>query len=133
MSIFGNGLYNYRDNYIVNEAYVGKTKTLMEIEEQIGKIRENLGFFKSINSSKEVLALNRLLEKQFGPDIAAVKIYNSNSPNAYTMVIGKRFDIAENVKMSDMVMADKQNGYKFVPNNNFVLLVNIAYGLIADP
>ena len=49
------------------------------------------------------------------------------------MVIGKRFDIAENVKMSDMVMADKQNGYKFVPNNNFVLLVNIAYGLIADP
>lgn len=133
MSIFGNGLYNYRDNYIVNEAYVGKTKTLMEIEEQIGKIRENLGFFKSINSSKEVLTLNRLLEKQFGPDIAAVKIYNSNSPNAYTMVIGKRFDIAENVKMSDMVMADKQNGYKFVPNNNFVLLVNIAYGLIADP
>ena len=42
MSIFGNGLYNYRDNYIVNEAYVGKTKTLMEIEEKIGKIREYL-------------------------------------------------------------------------------------------
>ena len=49
MSIFGNGIYNYRDNYIMNEAYVGKTKTLMEIEEQVGKIRENLGFFKSIS------------------------------------------------------------------------------------
>lgn len=132
MPVFGNEIYNYRDKYIVNEAYVGKTKTLLEIEEQIGRVRENIGFFKNINQSKEVLTLNRLIEKQFGPEICAFKIYASNIQNAYTCVIGKRFDIAQEVKMSEMVVADKQNGYRFKPGNNFCLLVNVAYGLIAD-
>lgn len=132
MPVFGNDIYNYRDNYIVNEAFVGKTKTLLEIEEQIGRVRENLGFYKNINQSKEVLQLNRLIEKQFGVDVCAFKIYNSNIANAYTCVIGKRFDVAENYKMSEMVIADKQNGYRFKPGNNFCLLVNVAYGLITD-
>ena len=49
----------------LSEAYFGKTPTLLEIEKQIGIIRQNaLKRFSDINRSEEVLKLNRLFEKQ---------------------------------------------------------------------
>lgn len=132
MSIYGKKIFDYRDNYILSEAYIGKTPILLEIEDAIGEVRKNLNFYSNLNSSKEVLKVNRLFEKQFGMEICALKIYQSSTPNAYTQVIATRFDIAERVIMSNMVVGDKVNGYRFRDGNDFCLICNIAYGLLAD-
>ena len=65
MAVYGK--YLNRDiRYVINEAYVGKTETLLEIEDAVNKIRSNCKKFTDMNKSKEVQRLNRLFEKQFG-------------------------------------------------------------------
>ena len=44
MSLYGNSIIDYRNTQVVNEAYVGKTPTLEEIEKKIGELRENIKF-----------------------------------------------------------------------------------------
>jgi hypothetical protein len=132
MPLFGNNIYNYRDNYILNEAYIGKTKTLLEIEDQIGLVREKISFYKNINQSEEMLKLNRLIEKQFNPKLSAIQVIKSNLFNVSTNIIGWKFDIVDNIKMSEMVIGDRKNGYRFKNGNNFCLLIDISYGILAS-
>lgn len=133
MSVFGNNIYEYRDS-VITEAYVGKTPLLLECEKAIQKIREskNNSFYKDINRSKEILELNRLLEKQFGMEICCVQLYPSKILNGYTMVLGNTFDVAEELDLAQWVIADKQNGYRFKPGNNFCINVHLAQALFMD-
>lgn len=117
----------------VNEAYVGKTETLLQMEEQIGKIRMNLSRYDDFDSNPETQKLNRLFEKQFGMDVYALHMDPHKQINAFTRVLATNFDIAKNLKFSDWIVADRKDGYRFKPNNGFCINATIYYGLIAQP
>lgn len=129
MPIYGNRI-DYRIS-IINEAYFGKTETLLEIEKQIGIIRANAAKkFTDIDKSKEVQQLNRLFEKQFGMDVFSLHIEQNNTINAYTIPLATRFDIAFNEVLARKVVADKTGGYRFVKGNNFCIVCTVYLGLL---
>lgn len=120
--------------YAVLEAYFGKTPTLLEIEQQIGVIRQNaIKKYSEINRSEEVLKLNRLFEKQFGMDVFSLHIDKSGQVNAYTIPVALRFDIAFNQYISKKVEATKEGGFRFKPNNGLSIICTVNYGLISNP
>ena len=133
MSIYGKDIYDYRNNYILNEAYVGKTPILMQIEDKIGELRENLPSYNDdINRTKYVLELNRLFEKQFKMKIFALMIDKQKEINAFTYSLNCKIDIAEKYRTIDnFIIADKNNGYYFKPNNNICVMVHISWGILA--
>jgi hypothetical protein len=48
-------LNEYYFENVLNEAYVGKTEALLEIEKAIHELRKNHSYFTEINNSKEAL------------------------------------------------------------------------------
>ena len=132
MSMYGNDIFYYRDYLMLNEAFVGKTPILEDIEKKIGEARKKIKYYSANNTLKEVLEINRLFEKQFGMEVYALQIYPSNTVNAYTQVLAANFDIAEDIIMHDWVEANSSMGYRFKKDNNFCILVNIATSLICD-
>lgn len=137
MSVYGKTVIEYKnDPYIsaINEAFVGKSSTLLEIEEAIGRLRagKSISYYKDINVSKDVLAINRLFEKQFGMKLFCLKIYKSDIPNGYTYPIALNLDVASNMDLSKMVIATSSDGYKFVPDNNFAMVVYMSSALFTD-
>ena len=130
MSIYAQNIIDYKYQ-LVNEAYFGKNETFLEMEKQIGIIREKaLSKFTDINRSPEVLKLNRLFEKQFGMDVFALHVEKSEIINAYTIPVALNFDIALNTNLSKMVVADKQNGYRFKEGNDLCIICNVYLGLL---
>ena len=132
MSIFGNTIDLYRDYLMINEAYVGKTPILEQIEQEIGKLRKKVSYYNTNNTLKETLRINRLFEKQFGMDVFGLHIYPSEDANGYTMVLGTNFDIAKYEVLHDCVVADSTNGYRFKPGNNFCIQVFLATSMFTD-
>jgi len=133
MSIYGS-LLEHTNLISLSEAYIGKTDTLLEMEDAIGKIRETaLRKFTDINKSPEVLAFNRLMEKQFGMDCYALYIDQSNVINAYTKVVGARFDIALKDNISDWVEGDRVGGYRWKDGNRLCIMACIYMGLLGNP
>lgn len=123
----------YRDS-IVTEAYIGKTPTLLEIENQIGVIREKaVKKYTDINRSKEVQDLNRLFEKQFGMEIFSLHVEQNSTINAYTIPIATRFDIAFKDMLSRKIEANQKDGYRFKSGNNLCIICNIYLGLLNCP
>lgn len=132
MAVYGK--YLSRDiRYVINEAYVGKTETLLEMEDAINKIRANCKKFTDINKSKEVQALNRLFEKQFGMEIFALQVDQSNTMNAYTIPINTRFDVGMKTNISRYVVGDKKTGYRFKEGNGLGIMACIYWGLLMNP
>ena len=131
MSIYCNNIINYK-YMLLNEAYFGKTETLLEIEKQIGVIRSSIKKFTDINRSKEVLALNRLFEKQFGMEVFSLHIEQENTINAYTIPVAVNFDIAFNEILSRKVEASQKTGYRFKNGNNLCIICNIYMGLLCN-
>ena len=130
MSVFFNEAAQYRALTVVNEAYIGKTPILLEIEKQIGKIRAIYNTrYKDINNSPEVVELNRLFERQFGMDIFALHLIPQDVVNGYTTVFADTFDVAAEYDLADMVVADYTNGYRFREGNDFCILVTLYKGL----
>ena len=133
MSIYG-PLLEYTNIVGLSEAYIGKTQTLLEMEDAIGQIRARaLRKFTDINKSPEVLAFNRLMEKQFGMDCFALYVDQSDTINAYTMVVGAKLDIALKDNISDWVEGDRVNGYRWKSGNQLCIMACIYMGLIKDP
>ena len=133
MSIYG-PLLEYTNIIGLSEAYIGKTDTLLEMEDAIGQIRARaLRKFTDINKSPEVLAFNRLMEKQFGMDCFALYIDQSDTINAYTQVVGAKLDIALKDNISDWVEGDKLGGYRWKSGNQLCIMACIYMGLIKDP
>ena len=66
-------LYNLFEQSI-DEAYVGKTDTLKEIENQFAVIKSTIKAGQDINAKPEVQKLNRLVEKQFGMEIFSLRV-----------------------------------------------------------
>lgn len=122
---------DYNIEQIVNEAYVGKSKTLLEIEKAIGELRKMIKP-NTPDNCKEVLSINRLVEKQFGMHIFALHIDPTSWFSGYTYVLGKYYDFAMGQPWK-YVTGDKQNGYRFTDNNKFTIVTYLSYGMLADP
>lgn len=133
MSVFCNDISQYQASKVINEAYVGKTPILEEIEKKIGELRSTIKPTDHMSRLPKVIEINRLFEKQFGMDIFALKIDPSKTPNACTYTIYRKIDIADKYEdSSKMVMADSKNGYRYKKDNNFCVIVMISYGMLMD-
>lgn len=133
MSVYG-PLIEYTNILALSEAFLGKTDTLLEMEQAIGQIRQvALRKFTDINKSPEVLAFNRLMEKQFGMDCFALYIDQTDIVNAYTRVVGMRFDIALKDNISDWVEGNKETGFRWKEGNQICVMACIYMGLIKNP
>lgn len=119
------------DTPILNEAYVGKSETLLEIENKIGELRKGLKITSSVNTSKTMLEINRLFEKQFGMEVFALEMIKTTQPNAYTWSIGMHTHINSN-NMRDYVVGNPNTGYKYKDGNKLCVVVSISYGLLGD-
>lgn len=117
----------------LNEAYIGKTPILYDIEKKIHEFRfnKNLTIYNCSSTSKEILEINRLFEKQFGMDIFALKILPTESIDAYNLPIACRFDMG-NKNMKSYVTGNPKYGYKFKPGNDLCVVVSISYGIMKD-
>ena len=117
----------------INEAYIGKTDTLQQIEEQIGVIRGNLNRFQEFDRLPEVQKLNRLFEKQFGMGIFALHMIPENTINAFTQVIACNFDVYRRKDFNSYLIADRKDGYRFKSDNDFCVVAYVYYGLLNNP
>ena len=130
MSIYFNDELKYKSS-ILNEAYFGKNDNFIEMEKQIGIIREKCKKFTDINKSEEVQTLNRLFEKQFGMDVFALHVIQEDIINAYTIPVARNFDmIGKN--MSKMVIATKKDGYKFKKDNGLCIMCCVYLGVLKN-
>lgn len=135
MAIYGNNIlhsYKYKLSYL-NEAFVGKTETLLEMEKQIGIIRSSISRSQDINKLPVVQKLNRLFEKQFGMEVFALHVDKNDTINAYTCPVATRFDIAFKEVLYRKVTASKTEGYRFKEGNNLCIICAIYWGLLMSP
>lgn len=114
----------------IDEAYVGKTDTLKEIENQFALVKDACKTSQDNNAKPEVQKLNRLIEKQFGMDIFSLRIDPKGTINAYTNVIASRFDIGLESDMRKLVVGSPDSGYRFKPNNNLCIVTTFYLGLL---
>lgn len=118
---------------LLNEAYIGKTPLLLEVEKKIGEYRskKDLSIYNCSSTSKEILDINRLIEKQFGMDIFALKILPTEVIDGYNLPVACRFDM-EKENMRDYVVGNSKSGYRFRKNNGLCCIVCLSYGLMSD-
>ena len=122
-----------RNDIVMNEAYVGKTQTLLDIEREFNKMRsEKLDFYSNISQHPSIIRINRLFEKQFGMYLFALKIDPTKEHNAYTMVIANNFDIAHYTDLPSLVSGTMSEGFRWKENNGLCIIVNISYGMLVD-
>ena len=125
-------LYNLFEQSI-DEAYVGKTDTLKEIENQFAVIKSTIKAGQDINAKPEVQKLNRLVEKQFGMEIFSLRVEQKSGLDAYTNVIASKFDIGLEMDMKKLVVGSPESGYRFRTNNNLCLVTTFSLGLLTKP
>ena len=117
---------------LLDEAFIGKTDTLLQVEEQFGLLQKTAKKGQDLNSKPEVQKINRLIEKQFGMKLFALNIRQNSDLNASTAMISLRYDVGVNTDVRKLVVGSQESGYKFVSNNNLCVLVNMDLGLIID-
>ena len=135
MSIYDHNIIHLENNKynFLNEAYIGKTSLLLEVEKKIHEYRskKDLTIYNCSSTSKEILDINRLIEKQFGMEIFALKILPTEVIDAYNLPVACRFDM-EKENMKNYVEGNSKSGYRFRKNNGLCCIVCLSYGLIAD-
>ena len=114
---------------ILNEVYFGKTKELQKIENQLGifrsKYMNHFVFNTTVNSDKELLKFNRMMEDFFGFGIFSLTIVNQPMINAYTLPIDFRIDTNTNANL----IVD-ENRFKFNKEADYCCMVYIYSGII---
>lgn len=124
------------ENYInlfeqsIEEAYIGKTDTLLEIEKQFEEIKRNCKTGRDNSSSPEVQKLNRLVEKQFGMEIFCLKIETTGTNDCFTNNLGIYFDIIFNNRLKSLVTGSQDTGYRFKPNNHICVMTTMKLSFI---
>lgn len=122
---------------IFNEAYFGKSKELLEIENQIGIIRRKFSggtYFGDWNGDPDVLRLNRLFEKAFNIYCFSTLIERGASYNAFTIPIAFNWDTLQFInptRIKKMTIVDEK-GMKFKNENKFAIECHIYSGLLFD-
>lgn len=118
----------------VNEVYFGKTKSIQKIESAIDHFRNkhmNQYMVYNVNSDPELIAINRMLEKEFGFGTFSLHIVNCSVANAATYPLDMRFDVKTFGK-NDELLVDK-TGFRFNPKADYACLLIMYTGLIFSP
>lgn len=154
MSIYGADIPKSK-KAILNEAYYGKNKDLIEIENLIEDMRQRVmgqkdfnvytGTYKSngiilaptvgeLGCDKNIAKINRLFEKIFGFKSFGLMVLPSSSMNAFTYPVGARLDsdLFDINRIKNFTVVDRQ-GMRFTPNNNLCVLAYIYSGLLYAP
>lgn len=117
----------------LTEVYIGKTKELLLAESQLDTFRKKyMGkyvFNTRVNSDKDLLKFDRMMEDIFGFGCFTLHIHNQPSVNAFTMPIDFRCDYKN---PTDNIIADK-NGFKFKKEYSYAAILGIYSGLIFNP
>jgi len=112
----------------LNEVYIGKTPELMAIEKELDKFRNKymsnisiIGNIKRANANQDpdLLKINRMLEDYFGFGCLSITIWHSMEPNAFTLSISDRLDIAYSAKY----FFSTKNGYKFNKDADYAAII----------
>lgn len=130
MGLYGNKFCD--TPFFLNEAYFGKSETLLKMEEYIGKIRDEYSRFKDNAATENCQLFNRLMEQQFGMEVFALHIIPSKIKNAFTNPIATRFDVFLKNDLSKKVKMDKDRGYYFDKDNGLCIICTIYGGLLED-
>lgn len=117
----------------IDEAYFGKTEAMLELEKAIGDLRKDYSFKKNYVATPEIKRIENAVIKQFNMEYFSFNIIPQNICNAFTYTIGKRFDIIITDKLSKMIIADQQNGYRYRDGNGLVIVTCIYGGVLANP
>lgn len=153
MSIYGSQIPK-TEEAILREAYYGKQKELIEIENLIEDMRKRIMGQKDFNLytgtfsqqgiytyvgelsyDKNIPKINRLFEKVFGFHSFGLSIIPSNSINAFTYPVGAKLDsghLFDINKIKNFTIVDR-HGMRFKPDNNLCVLSYIYSGLIFNP
>lgn len=117
----------------INEVYFGKTKELLEIEQQLdvfrNKYMEKYVLNMKVNSDIDLLKFDRMMEDYFGFGCFTLHIHNMQEANAFTMPIDYRYDYKN---PRDNIIADK-NGFKFKKEFDYACILGIFSGVIFNP
>lgn len=115
----------------INEAYIGKTGPLLEIERQIGRLRakymgKTFGA-DEVNDDIELIKLNRMFEKFTGFNPFCLGVTTENVFNAYTFPVGSKLDIPVDLS-KDIKVSSKE--FKMDPKKEYCLITFIYSGLL---
>lgn len=118
----------YKVSQSIQEVYFGKTKNIQNIQLQFSKFRQkfinnNYKFSTKMNIDPELLAFNRLIEKEFGFKSFSLYIINDIYYNAFTIPIGLT---------PGKSMDSTSSGFKLKSKNGYTTLVCISTGLLLD-
>lgn len=118
----------------LNEVYFGKTKSLQAIENAMDAFRNKyMGkyFEMRINQDSDLLAINRMFEREFGFGTFSLKIENSMSINTFTLPIDTRFDVKTFGKDKQLLV--DRTGFRFNPDMDYACMVYVYSGLMFNP
>ena len=113
---------------LLSEVYFGKTPSIIAIENQLKKFRIKYMGTKNKPSNKdpELLALNRLVEDQFGFGCFSLMVTYNPLPAASTVPIDYSFNAA---KKRSSYMVDTKT-YKFKKELDYTCIITMTTGLI---
>ena len=116
---------------ILNELYIGKTP-IIPLQNQFSIIRNKIkgkSFSNSINTDKDLLKFNRMVEKLFGFSSYALNFTPDNYLDGSTWsfkVYESKNDI---IKINSQLQANKY-GFRHDPNSNVTTITSISLGII---
>lgn len=117
---------------VLNEVYFGK-EYVQPLQNQLSIVRNKFkekSWNTSMNSDKDVLKFNRLMEKMFGFTTFALSIVPDQYINAYMFPIGLFQTSEERRKLISAIKASK-NGFRFDPSmGSFSVMFGLNMGTI---
>ena len=120
------------NNNFINELYIGNS-SILPIQAQLSLIRskfKNKLFSNSMNTDKDILKFNRMIEKFFGYKSFSLNISSNNTVNAYTYPI-YTFSNNEQIKRMINSLQASKNGFRHDPKNGEISAIcTINMGLI---
>lgn len=110
----------------INEAYIGKTKELIAMENEISAMRKNKMGRKYFVGS-DTTDFDRMVENYFGFDTFALNIFQTEQYNAYTIPIDVKLDVL-NAKLKKNSICDPK-GFKYKKEAGYCVITCISTGL----
>ena len=123
----------------INEVYIGKTPELIAIEKQLDVFRNKYMKDSSIkgslakancNSDLDLLKINRALEDYFGFGCLSITVLSNIHPNAFTISLSSRYDVAESITMN---LRTSKKGYKFNKSADYSAIIVVYDSIMFNP
>lgn len=112
---------------IVQEVYIGRVPEIEEIFQEFKTLRQTYRVWKSGNTAKRTLEIEKMIENLWGFKTFSLTIDPSSVPNAYTFPVANSIDISP-----DEYLITNSKGYKFNKDANVAAISKITQGLFTN-